>query len=69
MPRASVSRETAANPEFCRKRAQGIADVLREVLQPARAAGVAALFLHLLGAAQLEAGSPAGFGWRARRAR
>ena len=46
------------------KRAQGIASVLREVLQPARAAGVAALFLHLLGAAQLEAGSPAGFGWR-----
>src|SRR6185436_5973823 len=48
-------REAGALPED----AGGVPDVLDKVLEEARAAHVAALLLHLIEAAELEAGAPA----------
>jgi hypothetical protein len=53
----------AANPGFFPEGSEGVADILKQVFQPARAAGVAALLLDLLRTAKRKAGLPACFVW------
>ena len=54
-------RADGRKPRPLPQSARGIAEVLPQILQPARAAGIAALLLHLLRTAQRQPGLPAGF--------
>ena len=63
-PSAIVAITVRANPGVRRKPREGIANVLESGFEKAQTAHVAAFFLHVSEASELDIDLASGFGWR-----